>query len=111
MPCQLSHVPSDVLWWGWRFQLPAISSPGITVVVSPLLSLIQDQVESLVRRKVGAAALTSNVSQAEQQKIYATLAKDQTVCKLLYVTPERIAQGGRLQSTLQNLYSRNRLSR
>jgi len=77
------------------FQMPALVRPdgGIGLVVSPLVSLMKDQVDGLVASGVSAAALNSSLSPDERRQVYADL--DAGQCRLLYVTPERlVGEGG-----------------
>ncbi len=71
------------------FQAPALLLDGLTVVVSPLLSLMKDQVDALVSNGVAAAALNSTTATDEQRAIERA-AIDGTL-KLLFVSPERMA--------------------
>lgn len=71
------------------FQAPALLLDGLTVVVSPLLSLMKDQVDALVSNGVAAAALNSTTAPDEQRAIERA-AIDGTL-KLLFVSPERMA--------------------
>ena len=77
------------------FQVPALVLDGLTVVVSPLLSLMQDQVEAGKRRGMAAAALNSAQEPARQREVVEAVR--QGAVKLLYVSPERLE---RLASTL-----------
>lgn len=71
------------------FQLPTLLQDGLTVVVSPLISLMKDQVDALTTAGIPAAALNSSQTDDE---IRATLADIQSgTIKLLYVAPERLA--------------------
>ena len=76
------------------FQMPAlVREPGsLGLVVSPLVSLMKDQVDGLVASGISAAALNSSLSMEERRQIYADL--DAGHCRLLYVTPERLAGEG-----------------
>ena len=70
------------------YQLPALLKPGLTVVVSPLISLMQDQVNSLQNRGIGATFLNSSLDFNEiNQRSREVL---QGKIKLLYVAPERL---------------------
>ena len=70
------------------YQLPAMLLPGITIVVSPLIALMKDQVDSLLANGIHAAFLNSSQSAAEQQQVI--LQAQQGNIKLLYIAPERI---------------------
>ena len=76
------------------YQVPAIAAAGkgrgVTVVVSPLIALMQDQVEQLEARGVCAAALHSNLSSEESRAVVDDLLEGSLV--LLYVSPERAAK-------------------
>ncbi|TLV00017.1 DNA helicase RecQ [Dyadobacter luticola] len=73
------------------FQIPAILKPGLTVVISPLIALMKDQVEALRGNGVNAAFLNSSLSSSEQDQILwqAKLGE----LKLLYIAPERLFSG------------------
>jgi ATP-dependent DNA helicase RecQ len=70
------------------FQIPALLLPGLTVVVSPLISLMQDQVAALRRRGVAAGYLSSTQSKPVQQSVVQALSGGRL--KLLYIAPERL---------------------
>jgi len=80
------------------YQLPALLLDGLTVVVSPLIALMKDQVDALLRRGVAAARLDSSLTAAEARAVYGDIRAGRL--KILYVSPERLA-GGRLVSTLE----------
>eukprot|EP00501_MAST-03F_sp_TOSAG23-6_P002253 GSMAST32.ASY1.ANO1.2353.1 assembled CDS len=102
------------------YQLPACLSPGITVVVSPLLSLVQDQVTALVTARCGgipATHLGSNCTETEakrqeqgKQRFFnnpqniSSTSYPICVCKLIYVTPEKLEnRDGKFNSILMGL--------
>ena len=69
------------------YQLPALMLDGVTVVVSPLIALMKDQIDALVRQGVDAARLDSSIEQAEARDVSDRLRAGSL--KLLYVAPER----------------------
>jgi ATP-dependent DNA helicase RecQ len=71
------------------YQIPAIQLEGLTIVVSPLISLMQDQVDSLKANGVNAEFINSTLSRSEIQNIKERLKRNEI--KLLYVAPERLA--------------------
>jgi ATP-dependent DNA helicase RecQ len=69
------------------YQLPALMLEGVTIVVSPLIALMKDQIDFLQRRGIEAARLDSSLGADEQREIVKGLRSG--VLKLLYVAPER----------------------
>jgi ATP-dependent DNA helicase RecQ len=70
------------------YQLPAVILNGLTLVISPLISLMKDQVDQLNDKGIPAAFLNSTLSKAEERDIYRKLSGG--VIKLLYCSPERM---------------------
>lgn len=70
------------------FQMPSLIRPGLTIVVSPLIALMKDQVDSLVRNGIPAALINSSLTAGEQQSRLRDAATGKY--KLVYVAPERL---------------------
>ncbi|KAI4997128.1 hypothetical protein ZWY2020_052470 [Hordeum vulgare] len=92
------------------YQLPAVLRDGITLVVSPLLSLIQDQVMGLAALGIPAHMLTSTTNKEIEKFIYKALEKGEGELKILYVTPEKISKSKRFMSKLEKCHHAGRLS-
>ncbi|GLC27314.1 RecQ family ATP-dependent DNA helicase [Roseisolibacter agri] len=73
------------------YQVPALLLPGLTVVVSPLISLMKDQVDALTARGLPAAFINSTLTTAQAQERFTRAARGEL--KLLYVAPERFDFG------------------
>ncbi|GFE64754.1 DNA helicase RecQ [Litoreibacter roseus] len=73
------------------FQIPALARDGLTVVISPLIALMRDQVRALKAAGVAAGALTSGNTDAETDEVLTALRSG--TLKLLYMAPERLASG------------------
>ncbi|XP_031504419.1 ATP-dependent DNA helicase Q-like 4A [Nymphaea colorata] len=93
------------------YQLPALIGPGVTLVVCPLVSLIQDQIMHLLQANIGAAYLSATMEWTEQQQVLRELTSDCCKYKLLYVTPEKIAKSDNLLRHLDSLHMRELLAR
>src|SRR3989442_13207908 len=74
------------------FQAPAIVNNGLALVVSPLISLMKDQVDGLRVDGVAASYLNSTLLPHERDEVLASVREDR--CRLLYVSPERIVGEG-----------------
>ena len=74
------------------YQLPALALPGVTLVVSPLIALMKDQVDALKRNGVPADFLNSTQSREDQLRVQQAAFHGEL--KLLYVAPERIVLPG-----------------
>jgi ATP-dependent DNA helicase RecQ len=70
------------------YQVPALHRPGVGIVVSPLISLMKDQVDALTANGVAAALYNSSLKEAEARRVLARLHSGQL--DLLYVAPERL---------------------
>ncbi len=85
------------------FQLPAVLQPGVTLVVSPLIALMQDQVRQLQNNGIAAAFINSSLDAAEIQRRIAALLRGEY--KLLYLAPERLLLQEFLDGPLKSLES------
>ncbi|XP_068658889.1 ATP-dependent DNA helicase Q-like 4A isoform X2 [Aristolochia californica] len=93
------------------YQLPGYICQGVTLVVSPLVSLIQDQIMHLSQVNIAATYLSSNMEWSEQQEIFRELTSDDCKYKLLYVTPEKVAKSDVLLRNLERLHALHYLAR
>jgi ATP-dependent DNA helicase RecQ len=85
------------------FQLPALLRPGVTLVVSPLIALMQDQVRQLQNNGIPAAFINSSLDAAEIQQRTQSLLRGEY--KLLYLAPERLLLQEFLEGPLSRLHS------
>lgn len=99
------------------YQLPSIvksgKTRGVTVVISPLLSLMQDQVAHLQNLKIQALFINGEVTAAHRKLVMDSLRDPQVekYIELLYITPEMITKSQALISALRDLYRRGKLAR
>ncbi|CAK9803648.1 ATP-dependent DNA helicase Q1 [Anthophora plagiata] len=93
------------------YQLPAVISKGITIVVSPLVSLMEDQLHGLHRNNVKAMMLSAKCNKENVKTIMNALVDKKSDLKLIYVTPEYMAKSNRFMNKLQKAYEMKRLDR
>lgn len=85
------------------YQVPALLLPGVTVVISPLISLMQDQVKSLNAAGIHAAYINSSLTENQISKALSLAA--QGIYKIIYVAPERLENPGFMQFALNGSIS------
>lgn len=78
------------------FQLPTIAREGVTIVISPLIALMKDQVDSLLERGIPATFINSTLSLDEQQARIADMVAGKH--KLVYIAPERLRSSSFMRS-------------
>ena len=82
------------------YQLPGAEMPGTTVIVSPLISLMKDQVDKLRELGINAAQVNSTLTASEESEVLEAIAKEQR--EVVFVTPERVTQPEFLETLKSN---------
>lgn len=85
------------------YQIPALARTGTAIVISPLIALMKDQVDALLKKDVKVAFLNSSISKSEQRSIEKELLSGSL--KILYVSPERM-----MTSFFQNILDKIKIS-
>ncbi|KAI9479035.1 P-loop containing nucleoside triphosphate hydrolase protein [Coemansia mojavensis] len=107
------------------YQLPALVSPGLTLVISPLIALMDDQVMQLKELDIAAEAFTSESKNpneiknllremaggTKKRRVDAAGTASPTSLKLLYVSPEKIVTGKQLLGLIEKIHAAGKLSR
>ncbi|XP_058842473.1 ATP-dependent DNA helicase Q1-like [Acipenser ruthenus] len=93
------------------YQLPAGCSEGFTLVIAPLVSLIEDQLMSLEKLGISAATINTSSSKEHVKSVQNAMLDKTSNMKLLYVTPEKIAKSKIFMSNLEKAYNAGRLTR
>ncbi|XP_034500564.1 ATP-dependent DNA helicase Q1 isoform X2 [Ailuropoda melanoleuca] len=93
------------------YQLPALCSDGFTLVICPLISLMEDQL--MVLKQLGISATTLNASSSKEHVkwVHAEMVNKSSKLKLIYVTPEKIAKSKMFMSRLEKAYEAKRFTR
>jgi ATP-dependent DNA helicase Q1 len=89
----------------------SLQHSGVTLVISPLVSLMEDQLISLKQLGIDAALLNASSSKLDVKEVQDAMISKTAGLKLLYVTPEKIAKSKRFMAKVEKMYEMGRLAR
>ena len=93
------------------YQLPALIGEGITLIISPLVSLMEDQMIAVTSMGIESAMLNASSSKEEVKRVHSAMTEAKSSLRFLYVTPEKLAKSKRFMSKLEKMYEIGSLAR
>lgn len=93
------------------YQLPALIDNGFSLIISPLISLIEDQLIALRKLGINATTVHSGTPKEQTKSVYDNMVNKKSTLKMLYVTPEWVAKSKRFMSVLKKSYEANLVAR
>jgi bloom syndrome protein len=90
------------------YQLPAVVTGGVSVVITPLVSLLTDQLQHLAEAGIRAASVSGSDSWEEQRDVYDDLRLDDPSIRLLFLTPEKVLTYKSQRSLARTFYVMSR---
>ncbi|CCD61880.1 Putative ATP-dependent DNA helicase Q1 [Caenorhabditis elegans] len=87
------------------YQLPALLANGLALVVSPLISLVEDQILQLRSLGIDSSSLNANTSKEEAKRVEDAITNKDSKFRLLYVTPEKLAKSKKMMNKLEKSLS------
>ena len=93
------------------YQLPALCCNGLTIIISPLKSLIDDQINNLKKNNIDSHFLYGNIDRLQKKKLYDSLLKDNFESLILYTTPETLEFNTEFNNILSKLHKKNLINR
>lgn len=93
------------------YQLPALIQDGYTIIISPLMSLIKDQVANLKNKGINSAAVFSGNTEKDKMKIYSSILRNEADFKIIYTTPESIESNITFLKCISHMMKEKQLNR
>ena len=93
------------------YQLPALCQNGLTIIISPLKSLINDQIDNLKKKKIECYTLYGDTIQSDKNYLYAKLLDNKDESIILYTTPETIEYNQDFSNILSKIYKKQKIKR
>ncbi|XP_074596861.1 ATP-dependent DNA helicase Q1-like [Brevipalpus obovatus] len=93
------------------FQLPCLLTSGVTVVISPLLSLMEDQLRGMKELGIEAMIFNAQSDKDDFKNLMNGMVNKESSLKLIYITPEKLAKSKRFMSQLEKMHSVGRFAR
>ena len=93
------------------YQLPALINDGYTIIISPLKSLIKDQITNLENKSIKSVAIYGDISMKCKNEIYSSILSNKADFKIIYTTPETLDKSIEFLNCINHMIKNNKLNR